>query len=431
MHVKIPYESPEKRFTLDFELPDNNIVGVILPKVPLPLEPLEDHVVNALSSPIAGPKFTEILGYGRKLTIIVDNQFRPTPAHKILPPLLDIALDRKADINLIFACGAVPPLNDEEILNKLGSKVVNKLGKDRILNNEARKRENYVFRGITSFGTPVWIHKIVASAEVVVGIGLVQAEPFAGYGGGGKIVLPGVSSIDTIEANHRMTISPKVYPGALENPVRQDIEEAADLAKLDFILNVVMNINGDVVGVFTGEHRQTFRKAVEYYDSLYRVKVPFNRPADVTITGTFWPTDHLYFHTNWGVANSDLITRDGGTIVHASPSPGYRDWHGFVLMDLMKDYMPPTRENHEKALRDILLGKKEMWCGCIWYKFYEILTRKDVVIITEKENISEARNIGLEVTNNIDEALKRIYSKHGRDVRIAIMPYGKWTLPTF
>ncbi|MEM4004367.1 MAG: lactate racemase domain-containing protein [Desulfurococcaceae archaeon] len=89
------YEPPEKRFTLDFELSDDDSVGMILPKASSPLEPLEDHVANALSSPTAGPKFTETIGNSRKLTIIVDNQLRPTPAHKILPPLPEYSVKMK------------------------------------------------------------------------------------------------------------------------------------------------------------------------------------------------------------------------------------------------------------------------------------------------------------------------------------------------
>jgi len=430
--AQIPYESFETREVyLKLEIPERNLVAIALPKIPPPLDNLEDKVLESIENPVAGPKLTELLGRNRKLTIIVDNQFRPTPAHRILPPILDVAEDKKADITLIFACGAVPPLTPEEMEAKIGKKAIERIGKEKILNNEAKKRENYIFKGITSHGTPVWVHRVVATADVIIGIGLVQAEPFAGYGGGGKIILPGVCSIDTIEANHRMTISPKVYPGSLENPVRYDIEEAADLAGLDMVIDVVMNVKGEVVGIYAGEHRRTFRKAVEEYDKIYRVKLPTlrHRKADITITGTFWPTDHLYFHTGWAVNNCDLVTRDGGTIIHASPCPGYKEWPGFVLMDLMKEYMPPSRENLEMALIDIVTGKKEMWCGCIWFKFYEVLTRKNVIIVTEKENIKFARDIGLNVKEHIEEAFGEAIKMHGKDARIVLMPYGKWTLP--
>ncbi|MFP3189841.1 MAG: hypothetical protein RXR31_00690 [Thermoproteota archaeon] len=146
---------------------------------------------------------------------------------------------------------------------------------------------------------------------------------------------------------------------------------------------------------------------------------------------TFWPTDHLYFHTGWTVNNLDLIVKDGGTIIHASPAPGYEEWHGFALMDLMKSYMPPTRENFERALRDIISGKVEMWSGCIWFKFYEVLTRKNVIIITEENNLKFINDVGLTgfSRNNAQRAVDEAVKRYGNDAKIVIIPYGKWTIP--
>jgi len=430
--VSIPYESPDSRnISMSLEIPEHNFVATLLPKVPPPIDNLDTVILDALDKPVKGPKFSDLLDHGRKITIIIDNQFRPTPTHKILPPILDVIEDKKSQTSLIIASGSVPPPSLKEIENKIGSKTLERIGIENIYVNESRKREKYVFRGITSHGTPVWVHRVVALADVVIGIGMVQAEPFAGYGGGGKLILPGVSSYDTIEANHRLVISPDVYPGNPDNIVRHDIDEAADMGKLDFLIDVVMNVRGEVAAVFSGYHRAVFKQAVKYYDNIYKVKVPTREKVHVAISGTFWPTDHLYFHTGWTVNNLDLIVKDGGTIIHASPAPGYEEWHGFALMDLMKSYMPPTRENFERALRDIISGKVEMWSGCIWFKFYEVLTRKNVIIITEENNLKFINNIGLTgfSRNNAQRAVDEAVKRYGNDAKIVIIPYGKWTIP--
>ncbi len=428
----VPYESFEKRgVTLELDIPDKNLVAVAIPRMPPAIKDVEAETLRAVENPVAGPKFSDLLRPGRRVTIIVDNQFRPTPAHLMLPPLLDMIEDSGAEATLIFACGCVPPLNDKEIEEKVGRKVVDRLGRERIFNNEARKTEDYVFKGITPRGTPVWIHRVVATADVKIGIGLIQAEPFAGYGGGGKIILPGVCSYETIEINHMMALSPRVYPGNLDNPMRADIDDAAELAGLDIIVNVVLGVNGEVLNIVAGEPRRAHRKGVEEYNKVYAIRLPAlaYRKADITITGTNWPTDHLLFHTGWAVNNCDLVTKDGGTIIHATPCPGYGEWPGFALMDLMKDYMPPTPENHERALRDIFQRKREMWSGCIWYKLYELLTRKEVVFVTEEENVSMGREVGLKVTTSLQEAFEEALKKHGRGARVAFIPYGKWTVP--
>ncbi|MFX1520233.1 MAG: lactate racemase domain-containing protein [Promethearchaeota archaeon] len=428
----IPYESFEERgVTLELEIPEENLAAVAIPRRSPIIEDVEKETLKAAENPIAGPRFSDMIGSGVKIALIVDNQFRSTPAHLMVPPLLDKMEDAGAEVNLIFACGAVPPLGDKEIKEKVGTKVIERLGKDRIFNNEAREKENYLFQGFTPQGTPVWVHKVVALSDAKIGIGIVQPEPFAGYGGGGKIILPGVCSFETIEINHMKTLSPWVYPGNLDNAMRADIDDAADLAGLDMVINVVQNVEGNVTNITAGEPRQTFRKCVEEYNKVYAIKTPTlaYKKADITITGTNWPTDHLLFHTGWAVNNLDRITKEGGTIIQASPCPGYGEWPGFALMDLMKDYMPPTPENHEKALRDIFQLKREMWSGCIWYKLYELLTRKEVVFVTKGENVDMGRDVGLAVTTSMQEAFDKALEKHGKTARVAYVPYGKWTVP--
>jgi nickel-dependent lactate racemase len=430
--IKIPYESFEERGVfLELDVMDKNLVEAAFPKESPPIEDVEKETVNVVENTVAGPSLSQIIGSNTRVTIVVDNQFRPTPVNRILPPLLDKIEDIGAEPTLIFACGCVPPLSDKEIEEKLGAKTVKRLGREKIFNNEARKPENYVFKGITARGTPVWVHKVVASADVIIGIGLTQTEPFAGYGGGGKIILPGVCSYETIEMNHLMVLSPNVYPGNFDNAVRADIDDAAGLAGLTMIINAVLDTRGRVLNLVAGEPRQTHRKSVEEYNKVYAVKMPMlaSKKADITITGTFWPTDHLLFHTGWAVNNCDLVTRDGGTIIQASPVPGYGEWPGLALMDLMKEYMPPTAANHEKALRDIFQRKVEMWSGCIWYKLYEVMTRKNVMFVTEEKNIAFGEDIGLNVTASIEEAFDKALEKHGKDARVAFIPYGKWTIP--
>ncbi|MBS7644355.1 DUF2088 domain-containing protein [Candidatus Bathyarchaeota archaeon] len=118
------------------------------------------------------------------------------------------------------------------------------------------------------------VHKVVASADVAIGFGLTQSEPFAGYGGSGKIILSGVCSYEIIEMNHLMVSSPNVYPGNFDNAVRADIDDVTRLAGLTMVINVVLDTQGQVLNLVAAELRQTHRKSVKEYNKVYAVKMP-------------------------------------------------------------------------------------------------------------------------------------------------------------
>src|SRR5262249_29928098 len=145
------------------------------------------------------------------------------------------------------------------------------------------------------------------------------------------------------------------------------------------------------------------------------------------------PTDQLSSDRGWGCMSADRVPRDGGTIVYTSPSPGVStaigDFPGLALMDLMKPYMPPTRDNYERVLRDIHSRAIQMWAGCIWVPIYEVMTRKHLTLVTLEENLELAADIGIDATTSIDEAFGAALGRHGADAKVAILPYARYQLP--
>jgi hypothetical protein len=131
--------------------------------------------------------------------------------------------------------------------------------------------------------------------------------------------------------------------------------------------------------------------------------------------------------------SSDLVVREGGTIIYCSPSPGVStaigDFPGLALMDLMKPYMPPTRENYERVLKDIHGRAIQMWAGCIWVPIYEVMTRKRLVMVTLEENLEMAADIGLEATTSLDEAFAQALERHGDAAKVVILPFARYQLP--
>ncbi|MCD6144198.1 lactate racemase domain-containing protein [Thermococcus sp.] len=421
--ISIPYESPEEKNTIEIDIPEENLIGVFAPKEPEPIN-LVHEVEKAIERPIEGRRFSELIGKDKKVVFIVENQFRAAPANEILPILVEKAEKAGSDISVLIANGKVPAPNEKEIKKKVGAEIVEK--GIPIYCNEATNPERYKYIGTTSFGTPVWILKEVAEADHIVTISTTQATLW-GYGGSGMII-PGVSSNETIEINHIMSLAPDCKPGNNDCKMQQDKYEALKLAGVDMGINVIVSNRGDPIYVNAGDPVESHKKAIEFYERIYKFDISNIEKSDIVITGTSAPTDHLFFHTGWAVVNCSPLTKEGGTIIHASPCPGYGDWPGFALMDLMSEFMPPSEENHERVLRAFFNRERELWAGCIWYPLYRVMLTKHVKVVTLKENLKAARAVGLEAYESIQEAVEDAFRLYGKKAKIAVVPYGRYTV---
>jgi nickel-dependent lactate racemase len=338
---------------------------------------------------------------------------------------------------VITGNGKVFPLGEADIEMKVGRENLDRMEKLGIplLQNDPRNPDVYTHLGVSSRGTPVWVHTDVVKRDVKIAIGQAQANHW-GYGGGGKLIMPGVCSDETIESNHANFVpSPQTHYGALAGPMRSDIDEIATMSGLDYTLNVLLDTRGRVLDIVGGSHPQAHRRAIEQFNEIYAYEnpVPEKGLADIAICGVFAPTDHLFFHTGWGCMSADFVLKDGGTIIYTSPSPGVHtdlgDFPGLALMDLMKPYMPPTPENYQRVLRDIHARTIQMWAGCIWVPIYEVMTRKHLTLVTLEENLEMAADIGMDATTSLDEAFAAAMERHGPDAKTIIFPYARYQLP--
>jgi len=426
MLFKIPYETAEKRtVNLELEIPKRNLFKTFIPKEPGPVADLTKEVEKAIEAPVKGKRFSELIGRGKKVVFVTENQFRAAPAEKILPLLVAKALKAGSEVCILIGCGKVPALSPEEIRNRLGAEVVDKGIPIRC--NDVSKPENYAYIGTTSNGTPLWILKEAANADSVIAISTTQAAPWA-YGGSG-MVLPAISSNETIEINHIMSLAPDCIPGNNDCKMQRDKYEALEIAGYDMGINVIVANNWDIIYVNAGKPVASHRQAVEFYDKIYKFDISnLKEKADIVITGSSAPTDHLFFHTGWAVVNCVPISKEGATIIQASPCPGYASWPGFALMNLMADFMPPNKKNHEKALKSFYTHERELWAGCIWYPIYKTMLTRNVKVVTRKENINDAKAAGMDATSSLDDAFKEALKKHGPDAKVAVVPYGRYTV---
>ena len=320
-------ESKKHRDTLELDIPTRNLIAHVVPDEPDPVADTTDAARSALASPVDGPTFADLLAGTRSLAVIVDNQFRPTPTSKLLPPVFDaIEAAGVADVRVVCANGKVFPMSESDTEQKIGAANLARMGANGwgFHQNDPRNAEAYEFVGVSSGGTPVWLHGEVARSELKITIGQAQANHW-GAGGGGKLILPGVVSDETIESNHcAFVTSPQTHYGAYCGPMRSDIDEVATMCGLDCTMNVILDTHGRVVDCIFGSHPEAHREAIRRFNAIYAYEsfVPEQGQADIVICGVFAPTDHLFFHTGWGCMSTDMVLKDGGTMIYCSPSPG-------------------------------------------------------------------------------------------------------------
>lgn len=450
-HARIPYESIDPltlgcteddskvhRDVLELAVPQRNLLAAVYPEEPPAVPDTTAEARRALTHPVAGPGLAQLLEGGRSVTVIIDNQFRPTPTSKVLPAVLDeIERAGTTEATVITGNGKIFSMSESDIEQKVGRENLARMERLGIplLQNDPLDYDAYSYLGITSRGTPAWVHKAVTGSDVVISIGQAQANHW-GYGGGGKLVMPGVCADVTIEANHaNFVMSPETHYGALAGPMRSDIDEIATMAGLTATLDVLLDTRGKVIEMNFGTHPVSHRRTIERFNDIYTFDSPTAESdrADIVVCGVFAPTDHLFFHTGWGCMSADYVVRDGGTIIYTSPSPGVHteagDFPGLALMDLMKPYMPPSEEGYHRLLKDIHAREIQMWAGCIWAPIYEVMVRKHLTLVTLEENLSTAADIGIDATTSLDTAFGAAMERHGPDAKVMILPFARYQLP--
>jgi nickel-dependent lactate racemase len=444
----IPYESIDPltigaagndelvyRDTLEIDIPEANLLAEIRPDEPEAVADATAAAAHALEHPHSGPRFSELLKGANSVAIVIDNQFRPTPQSRILPAVFD-ALEAAGIDDAVVVCanGKVFPMSDSDTEQKIGKDNLARMERMGIafFQNDPQNEAMYTFIGVSSRGTPVWLHNEVAKRDLKITIGQAQSNHW-GAGGGGKLILPGVTSDETVESNHCAFVpSPQTHYGAYRGPMRSDIDEVATMCGLQCTMNALLDTRGRVIDIIFGKHPDAHRAAIEKFNSIYAYEHP-GEQADIAICGVFAPTDHLFFHTGWGCMSADFVLKDGGEIIYCSPSPGVHtaigDFPGLALMDLMKPYMPPSAENYQRVLRDIHTRTIQMWAGCIWVPIYEVMTRKRLTMVTLEENLAMAADIGMEATTSLEGAFAAAMERKGPGAKVIVLPFARYQLP--
>lgn len=328
--IELPYGKKSVCFELD---PDIQVTQANLNT--LPEIDLAGALEKSLDSPIGIGPLGELAKGLESILIICDDNTRPTPAHLILPSVLErlgAAGVAREHISILIAGGSHRPMTEEELIEKVGAEVFASVS---VFNHEFDNKEKLVHLGETKNGTPIWINKMVFDADLVLGIGAIVPHRYCGWSGGGKIIQPGVCGEETTIATHLMiTKDESITLGNIENPVRKEIDDIALRAGLKFIVNAILDADQRVVGLVSGHPLLAHRAGVEIAKKVYGVPL---QQADLVVISSF-PADLNFWQAGKALYSADLAVKRGGTIILVTPAVEGPGEHLEFLTLMNKDY---------------------------------------------------------------------------------------------
>lgn len=297
----------------------------------LTLEQMEQAILN----PIGTPRLRDLAHGKKRAVIIFDDMTRPTRVFELAPIVLrELTAGGLQEDDIVFVCalGTHGALTQNEFRKKLGRGLVEKF---RVFNHNIY--ENCVEVGTTSRGTRLLVNREVMEADLKVAIGCVTAHAQVGFSGGGKIVLPGISHVDSIAHYHLQVEAMAKETTGLgnfdNNILRFEIEEAARMTGIDFLVNVTVNGRGETSAVFAGELFQVHQEAVALAKELYATQ-PRPQNKDVVITNAFVKANEMAISVLLGVLALKDLT---GTVVVIADSPEGQVIH-YLLGRFGRDY---------------------------------------------------------------------------------------------
>ncbi|MEN6412465.1 MAG: nickel-dependent lactate racemase [Veillonellales bacterium] len=425
-----------KKFMLGFgdkkvkvSLPEERIINVVEGKSVKAITDVKAAVKAAINNPIGTPPLREIVRNGDKVAIVASDVTRKWIRYDMfLPTLLDelnAAGIPDSDITLVAALGAHRGHTDEENVSTYGQEVVDRV---TIEQSHALNKEDFVDLGTTTRGNPVSINKHVANADKVILTGGIVYHLMAGFGGGRKSVMPGISSYDSIQANHALCLNNEVGKGisdacvsgkVIDNRMHEDMSEMAKMVNPAFILNAVFTADGNFARFVAGHWYKAWEEGCKTVEEIFGVSISGKADLVIASAGGF-PKDINLYQGSKTVDNAFMAVKKGGVVIlvlecrDIAEPPDFSDWFQYEsLYD-----------------REVALRKAFTVPGFIALKFGIMAQTSPFIVVTLPENKAFVEKVGMAAVTTIEEAITLAEQKLGRnDYTITIMPHAANTAP--
>jgi len=411
-----------------FELPEKWVVSHFVETDEKESTPLMKRMVlEAFLKPKGTPPLQDLARRAKKIAVIVDDLTRPTPVQEILKvlfPHLEKNGFPRENIAIVIALGTHEALKRKELEEKLGIDVVSKY---KIVQHNAWQN-NLVPIRMDDDGEVVKINPVVAHADLKIGISSILPHPIAGYGGGPKIVMPGVCNFEYIRDHHtKHVLHPRSLIGVTKgNPFQEGCMKAARAIGLDFSINCVYNRKGKVIRIIAGSLEMAFEEAVDA--CFKKLGHKFDEKVDVTITSSY---PHVHGQQIFkGLSTPDIVTREGGAVLLVAPVVAPMPAEFLNSFHVIKE---KSCNNPAKYIKETLLqGKAFLPDKPMDYNMAmtNVFVRPKIRTILVSPAISreETQTISLEYASSIEEGLALLKGSYP-EARVAIFPSGGLVVP--
>jgi nickel-dependent lactate racemase/N-acetylglutamate synthase-like GNAT family acetyltransferase len=310
------FQIPCGKSCVEIDVPADALIPVAPFREAEPVVDATASVRAVLERPIGSSPLSEIALGKRSAVIVISDITRPVPNTVILPPILETIERtgiRREATTILIATGLHREATEHEVRALVGH-----IARDyRVISHNARKSESLGYVGQSSAGAPIWLNRAYIDADLKIVTGLIEPHFMAGFSGGRKGVCPGVAGAETICAFHSAELMdhPESDTAKLAgNPVHAMSEEIAERAGIDFLLNVTVDRERRVTGVFAGDWKQAFHAGAEHArQCLTRT---YSEPADLVITSAGgWPLDATFYQSVKGMYAAAALARPGGAIL--------------------------------------------------------------------------------------------------------------------
>ena len=415
--INIPYHKSEQKISIQKRFIQNIIESDVDD-----IEPDQDEteiVEKALDEPIDSPPLSQLAKNNDEALIITSDHTRPVPSSITLPILLNRIREANPEIKvkILIATGLHRAPTKKEQIDKFGKKIVEN---ENIIVHDSKDHEAIEKVGTLPSGGELHLNRNILQTDLLIADGFIEPHFFAGFSGGRKSVLPGVAGYNTVLGNHcaEFISSNHAKTGILKNnPIQKDMLYAADKAGLDFILNVIINSEKEIIRAFAGDYNTAHQQGVNFLKDKAAVKT---ERTDIVITSNGgYPLDQNIYQSVKGMTAGEACCKEGGVIIMVAGCADGAGGESFYKEMAQADSPQEVLEKTRKKSRIETIP--EQWEYQILAR---ILSKHTVIMVTDKIEPDIIKKMHMKHAKTLEQALEKAREITTQDAKINVIPEG-------
>ena len=409
MQYVFPYEYLEP-----LEIPEKNLIGVFEAGQNTPEASPEDIVTKALHNPICAPRLSELAKQTNRALILCDDNTRYTPAYQVIPHILNelyrggLTNDR---IRILIASGTHRIMTHEELEAKMGASIVETFDVEQHYHDV---KEELVPLDIQYGDVEFLVNRRLKDADLIIGVGNIVPHCIKGFSGGSNIVLPGVSGSDAIGAMHWLNLDQfgENILGIRDNKVRHLIDEVAEKAGLNYIVNTIVNNDMEIIHTVAGNPYEAHRIGTEIASQVFSVNIPCR--ADIVLFDAY-KNDLDFWQTTKGLLPAYVCMKQDAVVIDVADCPEGIchnipdvEQYGFKNLDVIMEL------HNRKVFHPVVT---HFLVSC-----YRVVTERGrCIMVTNGISKESAEHTGLLYAKTPQEALDAALEMKGPDASIIVL----------